>query len=186
MLSWKLFYFFFVCWKGKLIVISAKLVIWNWDRPIRPKLDDQINVTSFLKYPVLRNLRLISKIDIQISLNGVVYLDQLLGAWHCISWPAIGCLALYISTSYQVLVIHTYLILCLFVFRSYGYFYLVFRSSGFLFIWSSGFGLMDQLIWNIVWFSYVIFSVMRDFFTNFQKYKKIMNDNIKCFWERLL
>ena len=32
------------------------------------------------------------------------------------------------------------------VVRSYGYFYLVFQSSGFLFIWSSGFGLMDQLL----------------------------------------
>ena len=32
------------------------------------------------------------------------------------------------------------------VFRSYGYFYLVYQFSGFLFIWSSGFGLMDQLV----------------------------------------
>ena len=30
--------------------------------------------------------------------------------WCCISWPAMGCLALYISTSYRMLVIHTYLI----------------------------------------------------------------------------
>ena len=37
--------------------------------------------------------------------NGVVY-----GLSAHISWPAIRCLALYISTSYRVLAIHTYII----------------------------------------------------------------------------
>ena len=46
--------------------------------------------------------------------------------WCCISWPAIGCSVLYISTSYRVLVIHTsitifWIILCKFFFLSAHY-----------------------------------------------------------------
>ena len=40
----------------------------------------------------------------------VTYYLMILSNGCCISWPAIRCLALYMSTSYRVLVIHTYLI----------------------------------------------------------------------------
>ena len=39
-----------------------------------------------------------------------LHITLLIVEWCCKFWPAIECLALYVSTSYRVLIIHTYLI----------------------------------------------------------------------------